>query len=72
MLHGDIPGVSRAMRSSSFLNSTNLHSHLVLAARVISLGLPTLVLLNMADELHKQDGGVDVLAGANWERRWPW
>jgi ferrous iron transport protein B len=44
------------------LNSTNLHSHLVLAGRVIALGLPTLVLLNMADELHKQDGGVDVLS----------
>ena len=44
------------------LNSTNLHTHLVLAARVIALGLPTLVLLNMADELHKQDGHVDVLS----------
>jgi ferrous iron transport protein B len=44
------------------LNSNNLHTHLVLAGRVIALGLPTLVLLNMADELHKQDGGVDVLA----------
>src|SRR5579863_1740588 len=44
------------------LNSTNLHTHLVLAARVIALGIPTLVLLNMADELRKQGGEVDVLA----------
>ena len=34
----------------------------MLAARVIALGLPTLVLLNMADELRKQDGHVDVLS----------
>ena len=32
----------------------------MLAARVIALGLPTLVVLNMADELHKQGGHVDV------------
>ena len=44
------------------LNSTNLHTHLVLAARVIALGIPTLVLLNMADELRKQGGHVDVLS----------
>ncbi len=62
VLHGDMPGMSRPDAVIVVLNSTNLHSHLVLAARVISLGLPTLVLLNMADELHKQDGGVDVLS----------
>ena len=31
-------------------------------ARVIALGLPTLVLLNMADELREQGGHVDVLS----------
>ena len=57
-----MPGMARPDAVIVVLNSTNLHSHLVLAGRVIALGLPTLVLLNMADELHKQDGGVDVLS----------
>ena len=62
VLQGKMPGMSRPDAVIVVLNSTNLHSHLVLAGRVIALGLPTLVLLNMADELHKQDGGVDVLS----------
>ncbi|HEY4930904.1 MAG TPA: ferrous iron transport protein B [Terriglobales bacterium] len=62
VLQGNMPGMSRPDAVIVVLNSTNLHSHLVLAGRVIALGLPTLVLLNMADELHKQDGGVDVLS----------
>src|ERR1022692_2795839 len=62
VLQGNMPGMARPDAVIVVLNSTNLHSHLVLAGRVIALGLPTLVLLNMADELHKQDGGVDVLS----------
>src|SRR5664279_4564268 len=62
VLQGNMPGMNRPDAVIVVLNSTNLHSHLVLAGRVIALGLPTLVLLNMADELHKQDGSVDVLA----------
>ncbi|HEY4962134.1 MAG TPA: ferrous iron transport protein B [Terriglobales bacterium] len=62
VLQGNMPGMNRPDAVIVVLNSTNLHSHLVLAGRVIALGLPTLVLLNMADELHKQDGGVDVLS----------
>src|SRR6185437_7751677 len=42
------------------LDSTNLSRHLVLAAPVLSLGLPTLVILNMADDLASRGGGVDV------------
>src|ERR1700675_4128263 len=42
------------------LDSTNLARHLVLAAPVLSLGLPTLVILNMADDLSRRGGGVDV------------
>ena len=57
-----MPGTPRPDAVILVLNSTNLHSHLVLAARVIALGLPTLVLLNMADELRKQGGHVDVLS----------
>ncbi len=62
VLQGKMPGMARPDAVIVVLNSNNLHTHLVLAGRVIALGLPTLVLLNMADELHKQDGAVDVLA----------
>jgi ferrous iron transport protein B len=62
VLTGKMPGTPAPDAIILVLNSTNLHTHLVLAARVIALGLPTLVLLNMADELRKQDGHVDVLS----------
>ncbi len=62
VLTGKMPGTPAPDAIILVLNSTNLHTHLVLAARVIALGLPTLVLLNMADELRKQGGRVDVLA----------
>jgi len=62
VLQGTMPGMARPDAVIVILNSNNLHTHLVLAGRVIALGLPTLVLLNMADELHKQNGAVDVLA----------
>jgi ferrous iron transport protein B len=62
VLTGKMPGTPAPDAIILVLNSTNLHTHLVLAARVIALGVPTLVLLNMADELHKQDGQVDVLS----------
>jgi len=61
VLTGKMPGMAPPDAVIVVLNSTNLHTHLVLAARVIALGLPTLVLLNMSDELRKQDGDVDVL-----------
>ncbi len=41
------------------LDSTNLSRHLVLAAPVLSLGLPTLVILNMADDLARRGGEID-------------
>jgi ferrous iron transport protein B len=44
------------------LDSTNLGRHLVLAAPVLSLGLPTLVILNMADDLCGRGGTVDTAA----------
>ena len=47
------------------LDSTNLARHLMLAAPILSLGVPTLVILNMADDLRSRGGHVDleVLAG---------
>ena len=62
VLYGKMPGMPRPDAVIVVLNSNNLNTHLVLAGRVIALGLPTLVLLNMADELKRQKGAVDVLA----------
>ena len=44
------------------LDSTNLGRHLTLAAPVLHLGLPTLVVLNMADDLEIRGGGIDIKA----------
>jgi ferrous iron transport protein B len=44
------------------LDVTNLGRNLVLAAPVLSLGLPTLILLNMADDLATRGGKVDITA----------
>lgn len=44
------------------LDATNLHRHLLLAAPILSLGLPTLVVLNMADDLEARGGSVDAAA----------
>jgi ferrous iron transport protein B len=63
VLKGDVPGMEPDA-VILVLDSTRLNQHLVLAARVIATGLPTLVVLNMADELSKQGGHVDVLAMA--------
>jgi ferrous iron transport protein B len=47
------------------LDATNLGRHLVLAAPILSLRLPTLILLNMADDLNVRGGKVDVAALAS-------
>ncbi len=44
------------------LDVTNLTRHLMLAAPILSLGLPTLVILNMADDMRRREGKVDVAA----------
>ncbi|MGO9261785.1 MAG: ferrous iron transporter B [Bryobacteraceae bacterium] len=44
------------------LDSTNLGRHLMLAAPILSLGLPTLVILNMADDLRSRGGQLDLKA----------
>jgi ferrous iron transport protein B len=44
------------------LDSTNLGRQLMLAAPVLALGLPSLVVLNMADELKARGGKVDAAA----------
>lgn len=42
------------------LDSTNLPRHLTIAAPILKLGLPTLVVLNMADELKARGGLIDL------------
>src|SRR5271157_6587543 len=41
------------------LDSTNLGRHLMLAAPILALGVPTLIVLNMADDLRNRGGHVD-------------
>jgi len=62
VLNGRMDGTPKPDAIVLILDATNLNRHLVLAARVIAVGLPTLVLLNMADSLKAQGGGIDVLA----------
>jgi len=60
VLMGEMKDLPRPDAVLLILDSTNLARHLVLAAPVLSLGLPTLVVLNMADDLARRGGGVDV------------
>ncbi len=59
VLLGEMKDLPRPEAILLILDSTNLARHLVLAAPVLSLGLPTLVVLNMADDLAKRGGGAD-------------
>src|SRR5271165_196418 len=49
VLAGEMEGVSKVEAILLILDSTNLGRHLILAAPILGLGLPTLVVLNMAD-----------------------
>lgn len=65
VLHGRMPGLRRPDGVILVLDSTTLQRHLPLAAAVLTLRLPTLVVLNMADELRERGGAVDTEALAN-------
>lgn len=58
-LAGSLPGVPKPDAVILILDSTNLGRHLMLAAQVLSEGIPTLVVLNMADDLASRSGKVD-------------
>ena len=60
VLLGEMKGLPRPEAVLLILDSTNLSRHLVLAAPVLSLGLPTLVILNMADDLARRGGNANV------------
>src|SRR5215510_5743302 len=62
VLRGLRPGVPCPDAVLLILDSTNLGRHLLLAAPILDLGLPTLVVLNMADDLNGRGGKVDVEA----------
>jgi ferrous iron transport protein B len=62
VLRGRMPGTPRPDAILLVLDSTNLARHLVLAAPVLALGLPTLVVLNLSDDLERRGGSID--AGA--------
>lgn len=65
VLKGEQPDFPKPDAVILILDVTNLSRHLVLAAPILSLGLPTLILLNMADDLKVRGGKVDVAALAS-------
>ncbi len=62
VLLGQKPELGRPDAVILILDATNLHRHLLLAAPILSLELPTLVVLNMADDLAARGGSVDPAA----------
>jgi ferrous iron transport protein B len=59
VLLGTMQGLRKPDAVMLILDSTNLGRHLSLAAPILSLGLPTLVILNMADDLGRRGGEVN-------------
>ncbi len=62
VLHGTMPGTPAPDAVLLVLDSLHLRRQLMLAAPVLALGLPTLVLLNMSDLMETRGGEVDTLA----------
>src|ERR1700761_111782 len=62
VLKGEQPDFPKPDAVILILDVTNLGRNLVLAAPILSLELPTLILLNMADDLAVRGGKVDVTA----------
>jgi len=59
ILRGKRDDMPRPQAVLLILDATNLGRHLMLAPPVLSLGLPTMILLNMADDLRNRNGHVD-------------
>jgi len=62
VLRGEMPGTPRPDAVLLVLDSLHLRRQLMLAAPVLALNLPTLVLLNMTDLMESRGGEVDPLA----------
>jgi ferrous iron transport protein B len=65
VLKGRMPGLPQPDAVLLTIDATNLSRNLTLAAPVLSLGVPTLVVLTMADELRARGGDVDAAALAH-------
>ncbi|HZB88218.1 MAG TPA: ferrous iron transporter B [Terracidiphilus sp.] len=61
VLRGKMPGTPKPDAVLLVLDSQHMTRQLMLAAPVLSLGLPTLVLLNMSDVMKSRGGQVDTL-----------
>src|SRR5579871_1834324 len=61
VLRGMMPGTPKPDAILLVLDSLHLTRQLMLAAPVLSLGLPTLVLLNMSDLMEARGGAIDSL-----------
>ena len=59
VLNGQCAEVQKPEAILLVLDATNLTRHLVLAGHILALGVPTLVILNMADELRNRHGKLD-------------
>ena len=62
VLTGKMPGVPKPDCVLLVLDATHMNRQLMLAAPVFSIGLPTLVLLNMSDQMDARGGKLDTLA----------
>ena len=62
VLKGEMPGTPRPDAVLIVLDALNLSRQLMLAGPILALGLPTMVLLNMADLMASRGGVVDPLA----------
>ena len=61
VLRGLMPGTPKPDAVLLVLDSQHLTRQLMLAAPVLAVGLPTLVLLNMSDLMHSRGGEIDTL-----------
>ena len=61
VLHGNMPGTPKPDAVLLVLDSLHLTRQLMLAAPILALGLPTLILLNMSDLMEQRGGNVDPL-----------
>ncbi len=61
VLRGKMPGTPKPDAVLLVLDSLHLTRQLMLAAPVLAVGLPTLVLLNMSDLMESRGGHIDTL-----------
>src|SRR6201999_368802 len=62
VLQGNMPGTSAPDAVLLVLDALQLNRQLMLAAPILAMGLPTLVLLNMSDLMTARGGEIDPLA----------